>query len=412
MSSVPNYPIPQYPITEPTSALANKDLLLAVATKLRFDYYGPDGQGAPQVPVDGHDLAVCQSIVNNGIRMFLSDGPAPNGWYFTRPLAQIDLFPEVDYDPTGKTYVSLSYQPANTATLLTLYTPSNPNPGDTESAVSGNTRFTNSMELKPLWINGYPPAGFPGYFPNLTDTTASLTPVGTLFTVQNFLSSTQVTVYGDATGAGLLQTCGFSVINTGDYTMPANFSGQYVGEITFIAGTNRGVALHWVHEKTIRARRQIYSVESGTPFEAAVRLIPTPSYNLLTNAPPRRRWELMTWFASNEWLSVSFPYILSFDNLVNLTDSPPSPFSFDECIKAACMAQAEYEYEDTIQGPSWQYYKQNALKKAYEIDAREVPKTIGRFSDPGVLAGERSVRDWRDFGYVRPLADILSSAFN
>jgi hypothetical protein len=397
----PNYPITTYPTPEATSALYFSDLILAVAKKIGTAYYGANGQGVAQIPVDAYSLDQAQDIVNKGIRMLISDGPQPNGWRWLNQIAQVDLFPECDFDPTTQTYVNITTN--GTFSTLTLVT---------NTTGTTATRFTQSMELQNIWISGYPPPGTPGYYP---DTTVTQTPIGTAYAVASYLSPTQVAVYGNATANGTLSQ-GFSIVNTGDYTLPTTFSGQYSGPISFIAGTNRGVSLHWVNEFEIRRRRQIYSVESGTPFEAAIRLIPQPTYNQITGNPTlvpnnRRRWQFMTWFACNEWLSVIFPFYLNFDTLVNLTDVPPSPITFDECLRAACMAVAEKDVEDTNEGPDWQYYRTICLPNAYRIDAMSVSKNIGRFSDPSIYMDNNGLRDWRDAAWVRPIVDVLGSAF-
>src|ERR1700744_5506065 len=95
--------IPTYPTTEPSSVLAFQDLILEVAYKIGVAYYGSDGQGVPQIPVDAHDLYICKEIVNKAIRMFINDGPKPNGWKWLNPIAQIDFWPMIAADPTGLT---------------------------------------------------------------------------------------------------------------------------------------------------------------------------------------------------------------------------------------------------------------------------------------------------------------------
>ena len=198
------------------------------------------------------------------------------------------------------------------------------------------------------------------------------------------------------------------MIAVGDYTLPADFSGQYVGEISYVSNTNRGMQIHWTDEASIRQRRQNFNFESGTPYEAAIRLMPTPSISPTTPgqaglsfAPSRRRWQLMTWRISNEFLHVIFPYQLGFQYLVNLTDTPPSPFAYDEALKAAILAQAEYDVENQ-QGVAWQYYAQ-ALNKAFMLDAMSAPKKMGYFGNPTSHLGMgAAIRNFRDNWYQRP----------
>jgi hypothetical protein len=518
----PNLPIPTYPTGEPTSVLNFSDLITEVAYKIGCAYYGSDGQGAPQPPIDMHDLTICQRIVNKGIRKFIADAPK-GGWSWTNPIAQVDLFPQISYDPTGQTYVTLEYQTSGTyadCTILTLVTPPFP-------PIIGDTawvpQFMQSMEMRQIYLNGNPPTNTPGWwFPVDEQFTGNL--IGNPYTVLFYLSPTQIVLDGNATlpivnfspgtvgnplggnpipsqgpqngqmymlikgatsgtftvsvttplgtdttasiewnasataiqsaftalsnvgsggcnvqatGAagqflitwnpslfnvtcvldandlsGSITATPFSFACTGDYTLPANFGGEYTGNITYVANTNRGMILRWVDEFSIRSRRQNYNIESGTPYEAAVRVMPTPSYANLTDASglmtPRRRWELMTWRISSEFLSVIFPYTLSFNALVNMTDLPPTPFSQDEALKACCLAVAEKETDDTITGTDWQYYHQVALQQAYDINARMFPKAIGYFGNP-TAAGSvvPPIKAFRDYWYQRPTVPVF-----
>lgn len=409
----PNTPIPSYPIVEPTSALTFSDLILEVAYKIGVAYYGADGTGAAAIPVDAHDLALCKRIVNKAVRKFINDAPPPSGWRWTNVIGQVDLWPLIAYDfqvvPT--TYVTRVYDTPSNTTTLTLTTPGLPAPG---LPVTGTPAFYQSMELRQIFLNGNPPAGTPGF--NIPSGTVSGTNIGTSFTVLKYLSPTVIVVDGNATGAvGTPSSnpahCPFSFAQQGDYTMPANFSGQFTGDITYIANTNRGMILRWVNEASIRSRRQNYNIESGTPYEAAVRLIPTPSYAILTNASglmtARRRWELMTWRISSEFLSVIFPYILGYNDMVNLTDVPPAPFAHDEAIKAACLAVAEKEVEDAF-GPDWQYYHSQALPNSYRVDAMSAPKTLGYFGNPNAsLSVTPPIKSFRDNWYQRPTVPVF-----
>jgi hypothetical protein len=413
VQSTANYPVSQFPTGEPTSALTFGDLILAAAIKARMAYYGADGQSVPSIPIDPHDLALLSDVVNKGVRMLISDGPGPNGWRWLNQVSQVDLYPEIDYNP-GTTYLSMVYDTVNVVTTCTLIT-----------GVTGTVmpHFTQSMELQNMWIGGYPTPGTPGY--DVPAGTAGPGPYGTAFAVAAYLAPNAMVLYGDATQGSGTATQGFSIVTTGDYTLPADFTGQYSGPISFIQGTSRGVSLHWVDEYSIRARRQIYTQESGTPFEAALRLFPRPSYDSLqVNGQPitpanvpgffptnRRRYQLMTWFAADEFLSVIFPFIRHFDSLVSVNDVPPWPVSLDEAGRAAVMAVVEKDIEDTDQGPDWVYYRQVALQNAYRIDSMSVAKSIGKFQDPGVYAGERGLRDWRSVAYVRPLVDVLAGAY-
>lgn len=348
--------------TEATSSLSFSDLLIEVAYKLGIAYYGPNGDQAAQVPIDAHDLDLCQRIVNKGIRMFIHDAPSPNGWRWAKPIAQVDMWPTISGDATNT--IATAVFASGVTTITVPHSPS----------------FYQSMELRTITLGTTP------------------------FTIVSYISPTSVTVQGDA---HLMVGQQWSMTTIGDFTLPATFGGQYSGEITYITSTNRGMILHWIDEAAIRVRRQNYNIETGTPYEAAVRLMPTPSLPSNYTAP-RRRWELMVWRMPSEFLSVLFPYVLAFDKLVNPTDVSPAPIGHDESVKAACLAVAEKEVEDVINGPDWTYYRTNCLPNSYRVDAMGAPKALGYCSNPtSGLPQTSAIETFRDSWYQRPTVPVL-----
>jgi hypothetical protein len=388
--------ITTYPIGEPSSALAFSDLIIEVAYKIGCAYYGSDGQGEPQMPVDSHDLILCKRIVNNGIRMFINDAP-PEGWSWSRPIAQVDLWGQIDAVSGSTSYVtSTAYVASTNLTTLSLHVAGTVN--------SSTNVFFPSMELKTIYLGGNPPTTVPGF-----QNVASTSTTGVPFTIVNYLNASTVQVYGQPASSTFASTgtasTSWSMVADGDYTLPADFSGQYAGAITYVGNTNRGSILQWSSEQVIRGRRQNYNFETGTPYQIAVRLMPTPS--LPTDyAPQRRRWQLMAWRTPNENLHVLFPYVLGFQNLVNDTDTPPSPFAHDEALKAACLAVAEKQVTDSF-GLDWNYYKQDALPKSYRIDRLNAPKRLGYFGNPNARANLSSpIETFRDSWYQRPTVPL------
>lgn len=348
--------------SENTSVLAFTDLITEVAYKLGVASYGVDGQSAPSIPTDTHDLTLCKRIVNKAIRMFIHDAPK-TGWNWLSTIAQVDLWPTISEDTSNK---------VSSATFAS---------GVTTITVP-NDSFYPSMEMRTISFNG-----------------------GTVSaTIVSYVSARSVKVAGDLHTTALNQA--WAMTATGDYTLPANFGGQYDGEITFVTGTNRGMFPHWTHEASIRSRRQNYNIETGTPYEFAVRQIPIP--DLPTDyVLPRQRWELMTWRMPSEFLHVIFPFTMHFDTLVNLTDLSPAPFPHDETIKAACLAVAEKEVEDTTGGPDWTYYRDICLPNSYRVDANSKPKALGYFGNPSAAGGVYpAIKAFRDYWYQRPTVPV------
>lgn len=341
--------------TEATSALTFRDLLIEVSRFIGLAYYGSDGTGVAQVPVDAHDLDECKRHVNNGIRMFVHDAPQPNGWRWTRPTASVTIWGTISA-MTGKTLVSSGYMPAEGSTLLT----------------ANQDSFYETMEEKPIVVTG----------------------AGT-FTVSEYVSATQIRVYGDASAIGVAGST-FSFTADGNYTLPATFGGQYMGQITYTAETNQGISLDWVDESRIRQWREDITDETGDPYWAAVRP--------MTSQSTRRRWELMFYPKPDEIMVVEFPYILHFDRLVNLSEVSPAPIGHDETIRAACLAVCERDVENAMGGQT-AYYRQVCLPNSHRVDALSAPKKLGYAGNPGKFSGN-AIEVFRNSLYERPTVTV------
>jgi hypothetical protein len=342
--------VSRYPISEP-SVLTFERLVTETALKTGLAYYGSTGADEPSSPVNAHDLSVCKQLVNQAVRMLISDAP-PSGWRWARPVAQIALYPAVDADSTGSTYVTAAaYDSSTGTTTLTLH--------------SATQSFYPTMELRKIWLGGDPSTG-------------------TAYVVASYLGATTVQVYG-AVPSTLASTSSVPVqysMVASDFTLPANFSGQCVGVPTYATDTNRGLPLRWTDESQVRYWRQNqYAV--GTPNQVAIRPIPVYHYQDIANIPTastvsfaRWRWELVAMPGPSEAVTIYLPYVLHFQDMVSTSDRPPTPFTMDEVLLAACMATAERYKGDSIEGAAWQYY-QHALKQAYQSDGRSAARSLG-----------------------------------
>lgn len=341
---------------EPTSALTFEDLILDVARKLGYAYYGADGDEAIQIPQDPHDLDECKRLVNKGIRMFLADAPSPNGWRWTRPTGQVTIWGTFAAN-SSNTLVSEGYDPLTDKTTL----------------LASADAFYESMEEKPIALTG----------------------VGT-FTITDVLSLRRIKVSGNATAVGTSGVT-WAITADGNYTLPRTFSGMYTGQITYISDTNQGVDIEWTDEATIRQWREDITDETGDPFWAAVRPMNTGT--------PRRRWELVVYPKPDEVMTVEFPFLLHFDSLIDLDEVHPAPFPHDETIRAACLAAAERDSEDTP-GNDFAYYRQQCLPNSYRIDAQSAPRKLGYFGNPTGMGGHSAIRFFRNHVYQRPTVSV------
>ena len=62
-------------MSEPTSAYSFQDLVAKIAHEMGVAYYG-GGEGRALIPADDeYNLQLCKEIVNDGVKMFISDPP-------------------------------------------------------------------------------------------------------------------------------------------------------------------------------------------------------------------------------------------------------------------------------------------------------------------------------------------------
>jgi len=336
-------------MSEPTSVLTFQDLILETARKARVAYYGENGDEKAQIPNTAYELDECKRHVNNAIRMFIHDAPQPHGWRWTRPTASVSIWNSIAADST-QTVVSAGYDTVTDKTLITANTDS----------------FYESMEEKEITV----------------------TDVDT-YTISDYVSATQIKVYGDATAIGTAGTT-WSITSDGNFTLPRTFQGMYTGQITYASGTDQGIGIEWKSEALIRQWRANITDDSGDPYWAAVRV--------MSSGTPRRRWELMVYPTPDEVLTVEFPYQVHFDSLVNLDDVSPAPFCHDETIKAACLAIVEKDGESQT-GADWEYYRQVCLPQSYMQDALSAPQKL---ESQNRSAQSGSIQYFRDVLYQRP----------
>lgn len=324
-------------MSEPTSALTYRELIVSVAVKMGVAYYGADGDEAAQIPQDAHDRAVCEGHVNDGIRMFISDSPQ-NGWRWMRPIASVTYWGDVAVDSTVT--VSSAYEPSDGTTLVT----------------ASEATFYATMALKTLVV---------------TDVDS--------YEIDSYVSTTQVRLSGDKHWA---DSKTFSIASDGAFTLPKTFGGQYTGPLTFEAGTNTGATVQWTSEVEIRKLRESSTTETGDPRLAAIRRV----------TDHNRRWELVLYPTPEETNTVEFAHDMYFDALTDLDELHPAGYAFDECVKAACHAVMERDSEDSIAGLN-DYYRKIQLSNAMKIDGRSAPRRLGYMGNRG---GSRDIRMIRE----------------
>jgi len=435
-------------MAEPTSALSFEDLILRIAREAGISYHGSSGNERAMIPIDEHDLDLCKTIVNDGIRAFIADAP-PKGWRWQRRIMSVTL----------------------TATRVT----GTADDADATSITDAELEEVLDSDGDPLYTDDY----FNGWYIYVLTGTGA----GSYAIVDDYTESGGVVdvldwldAYGNPGGTNPAKDSTFAItpVETvgGDisrYPLAENFGGEINGQIHYTENTSHSAIIEWRDEAYIRSCRTV-SVSTGYPRYAAYR----PLEFYAGGTGPKRRWELILDRDPVAADTVEFPYTLTFDELrlvagsassvdgtTGLLDSTldnlypddyfngwtikitsgtgknsyalvssytggtaqfdvidwlsisggdggtdpaansvyvvtppgnlhPAGLRFDEAIKAACLAQAEIDIEDISAGFT-QKYIQHALPKAYAIDTRSAPRKLGSMN-----RGRVRERTWTD----------------
>lgn len=263
---------------EPSGASTMSNLVLRVAEKLGIAEY--TSTGLIHVPTDQFNLNLCKRYVNNGIRMFMADAPR-KGWRWMRRIMTMTFTTRVTgtADDAGALFITdltLADTYKTDGELIGWYVYITAGTGiGSYAAITGYTALTGKCDVAD-WLDANDD---PGNDP-AADSEFAITSI--------------------ATNGG----------DTSRYTLPADFGGTIDGKIKYAANSNRGTAIGWCDESTIRARRAV-TVNSGTPLLAAIRPYEPTSEALLAT----RRWEMIVDPMPYTADVVEFPYTLHFDKM-------------------------------------------------------------------------------------------------
>lgn len=310
-------------------ALTFLELQTHLASQLGVAYFGAAGDEEAQPPTDTPTLTRVKDFVNGAIRMLLNDAP-PEGWRWQQPTASLVLW----------------------ATVTT---------GVVTVGGAGDTTLTSANA---------------DFYPSMVGHTIVSDTLGTSYTIVSYTSSKVVVVDADASAD---DGDTFTVTADGNYTLPADFGGEYNGPITYAAGTSAGASIGWCPEGIVRIHRENVSSQTGYPSLAAIR-----------KSDVTRRWELIVYPTPGGDYTMEFPYELYFTALSADTDLHPAGAQFDEIVMAACESYAELKGEDMMAGRT-QYYRQIALPGAYRRNQRAAPRKLG-----SLLQRYVSLKDYRD----------------
>lgn len=317
-------------MSDSTLTLQFQDLIIRVAEFLGIAYYGAAGNQAAQVPVDAHDLDLCQRLVNDGYRKFTNANP---NWTFLTPLFTITF--------------SAAYR------------------GTAQSGTT--TTITDTKLVQPSGV------AFVGMTIGITGGTG----YGQSATITGYNAGTGVITFNAMTTAPD-STSQYSIAPAtcvnGDnsrYYMPDSFYGSTLTPWTYDSAGPR-IRIETINEGRIR-ELLAGATYTGTPRLVAIRPIQA------TAATTGKRWEAVFYPAPFSAYNVTARLRLYPDKLVNLTDTPICGFEHEEALLESILSEAEKQRNDTI-GIHAQAYGE-ALARSMNTDKQSAPRRLGDYGD-------------------------------
>ena len=431
-------------MAEPTSALEYEGLILRVARESGFAYHGSSGNERAMVPADdAHNLDLSKRIVNDGIRMFIADAPE-NGWRWMRRIASVTVTATRDTgtadaaDSTSITDLTLAdtYDSNDDLNGYWIYILTGTGAGS-YAQITDYVGLTGVITVVD-WLDAYGNPG--GTDPVATDTFA-ITPIET--------------VGGDIHRYPLPENFGGEVDGEIKYASNTNHSStiNWVHEsyirsrrsVTVITGYPLYAATRPLEPYAggVGPKRRFEIIFDPAPVAADTfefpytlffddmkleagtassvdgstglldssldGLFPDDYFNSqvikIISGDGKNSYALVTDYAGAtakftvaDWLSIdgtaggTDPTAGSAYVVTPAANLHPAGFRFDQAILAACLAQAEIEVED-VQAGFMQKYTQKALSKAYNIDKRSAPRSLGTMNAKDRHFRERIFRD-------------------
>lgn len=383
-------------MAEPSGSYTMADLVMRTAEFVGLAFYGGSGNRGALVPVDQHDLDLIVRTVNEGIKMFIEDGP-PEGWRWQKRMHRLTL---------------------KVATSST--------------ATSGSATTLVDSDLAGDYADDY----YNNCIIEITDGTGA----GEHAIVTDYTGSSGTFTFSALSGGSTPDTTSEYTVGH-RYLLPQNFAGTVLGPIEYLKESDNGTVVDWSDEATIRRAYQ-NSVNSGYPRIAAYRpydhrrwellVYPQPSESFVLEFPYQQYFaelELATGVATggssttladstrieaddyfNGWTITiidgtgrgetatitdytgssgtftfsalsgsSTPDTTSYYYVEPATNTHPAGLQYDRCILAACKAVAESNIGDITAG--WEErYRNLYLVDAYRTNRRQAPVKLGSLS--------------------------------
>jgi hypothetical protein len=306
-------------MADPTLGLTFDDMRIRVAEYLGIAYYGSDGAGVAQLPIDTHDLDLVSRNVNDGYRRFLTDYEK---WNFLDVPMTLQFVAQSSGTATG----------GSTTTLI-------------NSGLAGKfaTSFYNGFTLRVTHASG----AIDVY----------------VVTAYNGVTGTFTFAAGTAVAVGDTYELAAATAVEGQnfrYYMPDDFYGILLQPFTYDVGGPR-IEVNPVDESRIR---ELFSGAntSGTPSVVAVRPINT------TATSTGKRWEAMFWPKPTGTERITTRYKRFPAKLTTGTDRSVAGYQHDGTILAAAIAEAERQQSDTMGVREKAYL--TALERSIATDKR------------------------------------------
>lgn len=416
-------------MSEPTSAYSFQDLVAAAANEMGVAYFGGDN-GKALVPIaDDYNLQLCKGLVNDAIKMFIYDAPR-KGWRWMRRIMSVNISNvritgTVDSIPVANQLLD--------ATLMATYTADTDLVGYWIYILTGTGQYsyakitaydhTTGTVTVANWLDVYGNTG--GTDPVATDT---------------FAITQYETVGGDVARYPLAENFGGEVNGKITYAKnSAHSTGiEWVDEaqiresksIAEQAGYPQRAAYRPLEpidstladssvtrrfelvldpkpsaDDTLEFPYTLYfdklDLESGVadvPVDADLNLLDATrtegtdyfkgwicrivygtgkgSYAPVTGFTAGGTFVVADWLKSNGDPAGTNPGAGSIYVVEPKNNRHPAGYRFDEAIMAAIKYKVEEEDEDVQKGFTEKYI-QKALVKAYDLDNRNIPRTLG-----------------------------------
>jgi len=175
------------------------------------------------------------------------------------------------------------------------------------------------------------------FYPSMEEKTIVYGTSGSEFVIDEYISSTQVKVTGNATG----EDDNIITIDSGDiFTLPWDFGGMSGdGRFTYNINENRLVNIQVTADVRVRMLRQ-GTVGTGTPYLAAI--VP-----LKPDGTQGQRWGAMFHPPPNDVFTLHYRYFVLANALISSTaEYPYGAAGHSETILESCLAIAELREKD------------------------------------------------------------------